>query len=180
MARLFERRGDGSFRLTLHEQDAKLLSDLATGLAGLLADDAAAGDDVVERLFPRAYLDPTEEDSEETWQALVRPDLLGQKLSSLQALVAGLEAAPRDGVWVEASLDDAAVEQWLPALNDLRLALGTRIGIEEDTDLGDLDPDDPATVPYFIYAWLTQLTGSVVEVLLGDDWDEPIGPFGDG
>lgn len=178
MARLFERHDDGTFRLTLHEHDARLLSDLATGLAGLLVDEPT-GDEVVERLFPRAYLDPTEEESELTWQELVRPDLRVQKTSSLQALVAGLEAAPRDGVWVQARLDDAAVEQWLVAVNDLRLALGTRIGIEEDTDFGDLDPDDPATAPYFIYAWLTQLAGTVVEVLLGDDWSEPIGPFGD-
>lgn len=178
MARIFERRDDGSFRLTLHEHDARLLSDLATGLAGFLAEEPA-GDVVVERLFPRAYLDPTEEESEQTWQEIVRPDLLVQKTSSLQALVAGLEAAPRDGVWVEVRLDDAAVEQWLLAVNDLRLALGTRIGIAEDTDFGDLDPDDAATAPYFTYAWLTELAGAVVEVLLGDDWSEPTGPFDD-
>lgn len=177
MPRLFERRGDGACWLTLYEEDAQLLAALATQLAGLLADEDAIDDEVRDRLFPRAYLDPTEEESEQTFRDLVRPDLLAEKLASLQALAAGLVDAPREGPFVQARLDDEGAEQWLVAVNDLRLTLGTRLGIEEDTDYGAVDRDDPASLTFLAYAFLTELAGAIVDVLLGDDWQEPFDPF---
>jgi hypothetical protein len=50
-------------------------------------------------------------------------------------------------------------------LNDLRLALGTRLGITEDDD-PDLDPVDPAAQSRVIYYWLTALQDSVVQGLM--------------
>ena len=50
--------------------------------------------------------------------------------------------------------------KWLTVLNDLRLALGTRIGIsEEDTD-DDFDEEDHAQE---IYSWLTWLQSNLLE-----------------
>ena len=56
----------------------------------------------------------------------------------------------------------------LGVLNDARLALGTQLGVTEDTDLADARPDDPATYRFAVYAWLTQLEGDLIDTLLGD------------
>ena len=53
-------------------------------------------------------------------------------------------------------------------LNDARLALGTQLGVTEDTDYADLDPEDPESSALAAYAWLTYLQGELVETLLGD------------
>ena len=60
------------------------------------------------------------------------------------------------------------VNAWLGVLNDARLALGARLGVTEETDLGRLDPRDPESAPKAAYAWLTYLQGELVETLLGD------------
>ncbi len=63
-------------------------------------------------------------------------------------------------------LDDAALEHWIAALNDVRLAIGVAIGVtEEELDLPD---DDPRAAGFATYDWLTWLQGSLVEELLED------------
>jgi hypothetical protein len=47
-------------------------------------------------------------------------------------------------------------------LNDLRLALGTRLGITEDDDHVVERPDDPRVV----YYWLTGIQDAVVQALM--------------
>ncbi len=52
-------------------------------------------------------------------------------------------------------------------LNDARLALGTRLGVTDETDASDLDPSDPTAPVLAVYSWLTYLEGELVETLLG-------------
>ena len=47
----------------------------------------------------------------------------------------------RDRLTLE--LDRAGVEQWVGALNDVRLTIGVVLGVTEDDDGEDLPPDDP-------------------------------------
>ena len=42
-------------------------------------------------LFPRAYLDPTEEDAEHNWQDMVHSDLVAEKSAALASLAETLE-----------------------------------------------------------------------------------------
>ena len=83
-------------------------------------------------------------------------------------VVSSLEAAERrrGEFTLELTVDD--VTAWLRVLNDARLALGTRLGVTEETTVDDLDPDDPATPGLAAYAWLTYLEGELVETLLED------------
>jgi hypothetical protein len=129
---------------------------------------AAPGSDPIrERLFPRAYLDPTEEESEVDWQRIVHPELVRSKLEALSLLSATLDRARAKGGGVEVVLSPEEVEAWLGALNDARLALGVALDITEDRAEQIVAPDDPAAPGLAVYTWLTGLQGELVDVLLG-------------
>jgi Domain of unknown function (DUF2017) len=126
-----------------------------------------AGDDpVTRRLFPRAYLDPTEEASEEQWQALVQPDLMRARLDALATVTGTLEdAVPNRRGSLEIELDDASEAQWLGVLNDARLAHGTALELTEETELDDFAPDDPRRNGFLLYSALTALQGELIDAL---------------
>lgn len=166
MSRRFTLRRGGRVDLTLEAVEADLLRGLPAELRALYETDTP--DPARDRLFPRAYLDPTEEQAEQQWQELVYPELLQGRLEALERLTSALERAEtgrKDRVVVHLEPDD--VPAWLGVLNDARLALGTRIGVTDDTDLTNLDPDDPNGPVVAAYAWLTYLEGELVEALLG-------------
>jgi hypothetical protein len=163
----FERSGEG-LRLTLSEPERDLLRSLPDELRALYEDEDNT-DDARARLFPRAYLDPTEEKSEEEWQELVHPELLRERLDALTRVVdalAGASANRRGALVVELGPDD--VSALLGVLNDARLALGTRLDVKEEMDLTEVDPGDPSAAVFAVYSWLTYLEGELVEALLGD------------
>jgi Domain of unknown function (DUF2017) len=167
MSRRFSRRDD-HLLVTLSEPERELLRQLPDELRDAYESHDPA-DDVHTRLFPRAYLDPTEENAEREWQGLVHPELLRDRLDALGRIVGALDAAEpgaRGAHVVSLAPDD--VPALLGVLNDARLALGTQLGVSEDTDLAELDPDDPATYRFAVYAWLTQLEGDLIDTLLGD------------
>jgi hypothetical protein len=157
-------RRDSLLVLRLHDREVEVLQWVFADLARLIGE--GSGTDVVtERLFPRAYLDPTEESAESQWQSLVRGDLVEARLSALSAVVLGLDAAApaagRDAMR-EVVLDDTRAEQWLGILNDARLALGTALDVTADTDVDALEPDDPRREGYVVYDWLTHLLGALL------------------
>lgn len=154
----------GGVALTLEAQEVELLRQVPEQLRLLYAADP--DDPARARLFPHAYLDPTEEDSERQWAELVHPELLKERLAGLERLVQTLDAAELRGrrFRVLLSSDDVAV--WLSVLNDARLAFGTRLGVTDDTDVFRITPDDPMALEKAAYAWLTTLQGALVEVML--------------
>jgi Domain of unknown function (DUF2017) len=167
MARRFSRKGD-VIRLTLAEPERDLLRRLPDELRATYASDDP-DDAVAARLFPRAYLDPTEEAREREWEALVRPELLRERLAALELVISALDTVEsgRRGQLV-ADLTDEDVTALLGVLNDARLALGTTLEIAEDRDVSRLDPGDPAFAAYAAYDWLTYLQGELIETLLGE------------
>ena len=165
MSRRFVRRGE-SVLLSLSSAERSVLAEwVPTRLRDVYgADDA--GDAARNRLFPVAYLDPTEEDAESEWRALVHPDLMRTRLDALarvEGAVARAETTRRDELVVELEPDD--VTALLGVLNDSRLALGTVLEIDDDTEL---DPGAPADEQELLYLWLTQLEGELVDVLLDE------------
>ena len=166
MRRPFRRRRGDRVLVSLSIQEADLLTGLPADLRRLLADpdpgETRSG--VHRRLFPRAYLDPTEEEAEAEWQRLMHEDLLAQKLQTLDVLEAALTRAER-GRDVTVELDAEESAAWLGALNDLRLALGTILEVTEELDLSTVAPDDPRASGYHVYGWLTWLQGELIEAL---------------
>jgi hypothetical protein len=160
--RRFRASGD-DLVLSLTPEEAEFLAGLPTELREVF--EGPLDDPAGQRLFPSAYLDPTEEEGEAEWQAMVVPDLLRRRLDAL-ALVAGtLERARREGPWMVITLAPDEVQAWLGVINDTRLVLGNRLGVTEDDDR---IPGDPTQAGAFgVYDWLTGLESDLVDQLLG-------------
>ncbi|MEV0636902.1 DUF2017 domain-containing protein [Streptomyces sp. NPDC050619] len=151
-------------------------------LAELFADGPSEppADPVLMRLFPDAYGDPEgtpgprEAEEQRAYSAEFRRytenDLRAGKRDNALAVIRSLDelSSPGDGGAV-LKLSPAESQQWLSALNDLRLAIGSRLEIteEEDTDLLYRLPDeDPRKPMVMAYLWLGGLQETLVATLL--------------
>lgn len=143
------------------------LDPAEAGIVGLLldqleqvlaADEGDAGDDpVVARLFPEGHRgDPR---LAADYRELTESALRSGKTDDLATMRATL---PPDGGDVRLDPEQAAA--WLRTTNDLRLALGTRLEITEDTEPPD-DVTDETDQQLAVYYWLTALQGSLVDAL---------------
>jgi Domain of unknown function (DUF2017) len=150
--RRIERAAEGGgvvVRLPAEEQ--ALLLGLANELRSGL--DAAPDDPSLRRLFPPAYDD---ERDEQAYRDLAAAELLDGRRQSLDLLTRTVG---------QERLSAAEADAWLRALNDLRLALGTRLDVQEDSLLDGLDPDDPSASGLAVYAYLSWLQEQLVEAL---------------
>ncbi|WP_110239189.1 DUF2017 domain-containing protein [Nocardioides gilvus] len=128
-------------------------------------------DPVLLRLFPTAYAEDPEAAGE--FRRYTEPALREGKEHCARAVVEALEDGglppelEEDDLMIDVELapDDAAL--WLRALNDLRLALATRLEIEEgDEDFWEaLDEEDPRTHAHDIYEWLGYLQETLVAAI---------------
>ena len=153
-ARRVRRTWRGDFEVRLPEAERELLVALVGTLRAALDGDVRA-EPALRRLFPPAYADPADEPAEAEYQALVHDELLASRRAALDVLEA---TASRD------RLDEAELQSWMTALNQLRLVLGTRLDVSEDD--GPLpDPDDPAAPLHDVYHWLGVLLEAVIDAL---------------
>jgi hypothetical protein len=150
-------RRRGRLRLRLEPVETVLLSRLIDELDTMLAEPLG-DDDVLQRLYPAAYRDDTEAEVE--FRSLTESSLRADRAERIAACRADL--AQSDDIDLT---DEDAGRRWIQVLNDLRLALGTRLGISEEDD-HDLDPSDPQTQPRIVYYWLTAVQDSVVSGLM--------------
>ena len=137
-------------------------------------------DPVLKRLFPDAYSDPEgtpgpkEAEEQQAYSAEFRRftenDLRAAKRESALAVIRSLDAltsAGDGGAILKLSAEES--RQWLGALNDLRLAIGSRLEItdEDDTDLLYRLPDeDPRKPMVMAYLWLGGLQETLVTTLM--------------
>ena len=144
----------------LEPAEAGILGLLIDQLEQLLtADPDDVGDDpVVERLFPDGHRSDPEMAAD--YRDLTEASLRSGKADDLAMVRATL---PVDGG--EIRLDDEQAGAWLRTSNDLRLALGTRLDISEDTEPPEeiVDEDDHQLAVYY---WLTAVQGSLVDALV--------------
>ena len=145
---------------TIHVKSDEGEADLFRGLLGemqiLLEADIPPADPVVERLFPRAYQD---EEQERAYRDLIGDDLTSAKLETLRSVRDSVgEMGPLD---VDLGPDE--VEAWLRLLTDLRLAIGVRLDVTEETMDATVDPDDPEAPAYSVLHWLGWIQGSILE-----------------
>jgi hypothetical protein len=165
MARRVKRRRGGDIVVTVARAEAEVLETVVADVSTLVAEGSGS-DDVQKRLFPRAYLDPTEEAAEAEWQSFVHDDLVRSRLDGFAAVLGSLQAsAAQAGDPMAVRLDSAAQASWLTALNDVRLVIGTMLGITEDDTLA-LDADDPRWALAVVYDWLTDTHWQLVEVMI--------------
>lgn len=156
----------------------------ADPLAELFAEGPSEppADPVLRRLFPDAYTDPEgtpgpqQADEQQAHSAEFRRytenDLRAGKRENALTVVRSLdalasEAAGEGGAVLKLTPQES--QQWLRALNDLRLAIGSRLEItdEDDTDLLYRLPDeDPRKPMVMAYLWLGGLQETLVSTLL--------------
>ena len=149
------RAPDGAPVLALEREEAAMLRRLAEEVRSLVdgADDA---DPAFARLFPAA--------SDDAATAAAYRDLVGDGLRTTKAdALAHLESAlPADGGTV--ALRDGDLDVWLTALNDIRLALGTRLDVDEARMAAPLDESDPQAPALALLHWLGWVQESLLEV----------------
>ncbi|HEX5542798.1 MAG TPA: DUF2017 domain-containing protein [Micromonospora sp.] len=159
---LFQRQGAHCVaRLTAGE--VRVLRKVAAEVVDLLTDGFDHGDPVVGRLFPDTYPGRSTDSAE--FRRYTEGELKTGKIDQAGAILAALPASTGGDV----RLDGEAAEAWLRAINDARLAMGVRLEVTGDTDLGaELDDavlQDPTSSRVFqlsVYAYL----GYVQESLL--------------
>ena len=152
---MFEKRSvkrarDGSFVVNLPEEERRLLRDVLPQLQAALEGDAAT-DPGFKRLFPKAYVQDPEH--EEEYQALVGDDLLTKRLAQIETVLTTIG---------QTRISEDDLFAWMGAVNDLRLVLGTRLDVSEETDLA-VDPTHPDAGAYGLYAYLGWLLELLVD-----------------
>ena len=188
----FQRRRGGGAVATFNGFEADLLRSLASQLVELLRNEMAApsgGEDPLEelldfsgpttepedpvlaRLFPTAY--PNDAEAAGEFRRFTEGTLRDQKARGAGDIIEMLEEAglppelDQNGLTVDVELDAAESLTWLKSFTDIRLALATRLGVEEgDEDYWEQLPDeDPRAHVYDIYQWVGYLQETLVDSL---------------
>ncbi len=138
---------------------AGVTGDLADVL-GLTEDAGLPDDPALARLLPDAYTDDCEASSE--FRRYTEKDLRAGKVAAAKTVLATL---PEGGGRI--SLSQSQAQVWLRALNDIRLALGVRLGVTEDMneEMDRIRRDDPRYGVLAVYDWLSGTQESLVHAL---------------
>ena len=185
-------RRSGRVIATFSGFEADLLRSLAGQLVELLRNEAAMPrnvedpfeammdfsgptsepeDPVLARLFPTAY--QHDEEAAAEFRRFTEGGLRDGKADGAATIIDTLEDAglppelTEDGLMIDVELDEPVAEAWLRSFTDLRLALATRLGVEEDDDdvWAALDDDDPRAQAHDIYQWVGYLQETLVDAL---------------
>jgi hypothetical protein len=183
-------RRSGACLATFTAYEADLLRSLAGQLIELLRNEEATpggtdpleemfdfsgpttepDDPVLARLFPTAY--PDDDEAAADFRRFTEGTLRDGKAAAAGSVIDALEQAglpdePEDGLYIDVELDEQAAMAWLRCFTDMRLAIATRLGVEEGDDdyWESLAPEDPRAQVHDIYDWLGYLQETLVRAL---------------
>jgi hypothetical protein len=148
----FRARRDGTIDLQLDFVVRDVIGRVCTELRESLSADL--DDPSLRRLFPPAYLD--DPDRERAYEQLVQDDLLTSRLQALDTVLATVEG---DKITAEQA------EQWMHALNAVRLTLGTQLDVSEDRDPNEINEDDPLLPQLLVYDLLSVVLSALLSVV---------------
>jgi len=154
------RSSAGGFDLRIPRSERNVLRGLPDQLR-LLLDEGDAEDPALQRLHPSAYPDDPVAAAE--FDGLVRDDLTEQRMKAIETMSRTIDSD---------HLDEEEVVAWLAAINDLRLVLGIRLAVTEESEPEDFEGDEGTHGSYALYAYLSVLEEDIVEALSG----APTGP----
>lgn len=172
------------FRATLDSHEAALITNLAGSLVDMLNERESAmpadelhqitgiktgnaqppDDETMRRLLPdfhRPIGDESIDGLNSALRSIHEPAIIDAKRDAAQRM---LNNIPEGGGRLELTEDDA--HAWIAAVNDIRLALGTMLGIGPDGP-ERLAPEHPLAAHLDVYQWLTVLQEYLVLVLIG-------------
>lgn len=135
------------------------LEDLDTSMSdlGFLSER----DPVLDRLFPAAYEDPAEALE---FRRFTELGLRQQKVAAATIVLGMLDESDK------ITLSPEQAQAWLTTLNDVRIALSVRLGIETAADherLQALPEDDEQFGLYQVYDFCTYLQDTLLRALSG-------------
>ena len=188
----FEPRRGGGALATFSGFEADLLRSLASQLVELLRNEEATPsvesdpleelldfsgptsepeDPVLARLFPTAYRDDDEAAGE--FRRFTEGTLRDGKARGAAMIIDTLEEAglpselTEDGLFVVVELPTSDAMSWMRSFTDIRLALATRLGVEEGDEAywRALPDEDPRSHVHDIYAWVGYLQETLVDSL---------------
>lgn len=115
-------------------------------------------DPVLARLFPAAYSD--DEAAAAEFRRYTESSLRDGKRADAEVVL-------KTAVPGSIDLDAEQAQAWLRSLNDVRLALGTRLDVTEDIhlEIERMSEDDERYAAFVTYDWLTYLQDSLVRAL---------------
>jgi uncharacterized protein DUF2017 len=165
---LFRREGPQCVAI-LQRDEARTLREFIAEYITLLNDGFDHDDPVIERLFPDIY--PDDPAAGADFRTYTEEELKAAKLDQAGAMLAAL---PGRGA-TRVTLDLEAAEAWLRALTDLRLALGIRLGLTDDSVLEDemdeavlRNPTSSRVVQLCLYSYLSFLQQSLLDAIIGE------------
>lgn len=138
--------GNG-FELRLSEDERELLARLPLELVELLELDPR-DDPGLARLFPDAY-SPLDAELNDEYKRLMTDDLRERHREALETIAQDADAT---------RISAQQLHAWMTGLGQLRLVIGTRLGLSED-----FEPDD--SPEYSLYGYLSYLQEQAVEAL---------------
>jgi hypothetical protein len=152
----------GGITAKFDRSDARLLANLATQIAGLVAGrDELQDDPAIERLLPDAYRDNDSDAAE--FRHFTETDLADDKIRSALEMAELLSPEGSIDDKVRVTLDRGAAFDWMRSFTDIRLALATRLGIVDDTS--PIMVDDETRYTLAVYTWLGELQYSLVRAV---------------
>lgn len=155
MSRRVRRDRHGRYELRLGPPERNLLRSLAPQMEELLA---AEDDPAVARLFPTAYPEDCDVDRQTEYRLLAHDELRQSHRAALETLGRSADAE---------RLEESQLQEWIRALNCVRLVLGTRLDITEEGDERPTDVEDPRMAAFAAYDFLTWLQGEIIDALSG-------------
>ena len=178
----FHRHGDNAFVAEFSESEREVLINLVeqiiellgertdnhvddplAAMVGITTHDSPPEDEVLLRLLPNAYVDQVDAAEFRRYtESTLRAKKYGHSMSMRITLKSAI-----DGI-IEVDHDGA--NDWLGAMNDIRLALGVRLKVEQTSheELELLAPDDPMRGVYAVYSWLGWLQESLIVALMDE------------
>lgn len=142
---------DAGIEIVFEPEEAGLLSVLANQFADVVRTPELDDTPLLTRLFPDAYQEDADAAAE--FRRYTREDIELRKIGAAERLA---ETATAGTV----VLDTETTATWARSLTDLRMMVGTRLGIEDDED----EPEGPLAD---IYHWLGELQWVLIELLDG-------------
>ena len=150
-----QRTEPGRFAVRLSDRERDAVRTFTAQLRVLLTSESPSSDPAVARLFPPALPDDDVLGNLEYEQQHGDELLLG-KLEAIDTL-------ERTAAATEVSEDEMLA--WLGSLNSIRLVVGTRLGVTEESTESDFADDEEAAGLFELYGYFTWLQGWVIEAL---------------
>ena len=143
---------------------SEVAEDSLAAIVGDLGSPEPPEDAVLQRLFPTAY--EGDDESAGDFRRFTERGLRDGKVKNAEIVLESL-GDPEYSDQVTVSLNPEETQSWLRTFTDLRLALGTRLGVEQDDedDWEKLPEEDPRRHVYGVYVWLGWVQESLIQSL---------------